>query len=149
MSLPDARKLQVAANSEGLCEYCLIHEKDTALGCQVDHIISKKHGGSDDLSNLAYACCFCNRKKGSDIGSIDWVTRNRIEFYNPRIEHWGIHFELNVDVIVGKTPIGEVTARILGFNLPERLIERAALVRTGLYPRRAARSRMGPYPSYR
>ena len=29
-----------------LCEYCLIHEDDTVFGCEVDHIISTKHGGA-------------------------------------------------------------------------------------------------------
>jgi hypothetical protein len=53
-----------------LCEYCLIHEKDTFYGCQVDHIISEKHGGLTTADNLAYACTFCNRCKGSDVGSI-------------------------------------------------------------------------------
>jgi hypothetical protein len=48
----------VAARAEGLCEYCLIHEEDTFFGCEVDHIISEKHGGSTDAGNLAYACLF-------------------------------------------------------------------------------------------
>ena len=30
----------VATRADHLCEYCLIHEQDTALGCAVDHIIS-------------------------------------------------------------------------------------------------------------
>ena len=29
-----------------VCEYRLIHEDDTFWGCQVDHIISPKHGGA-------------------------------------------------------------------------------------------------------
>ena len=48
----------------GLCEYCLIHEDDTFFGCQVDHIVSEKHGGLTVEENLAYACAFCNRHKG-------------------------------------------------------------------------------------
>src|SRR5919205_733252 len=51
-------------------QYYLIAEADTFYGCEVDHIISLKHGGSSDPSNLAYACALCNRAKGSDIGSI-------------------------------------------------------------------------------
>jgi 5-methylcytosine-specific restriction endonuclease McrA len=35
----------VALRAEHLCEYCLIHEEDTFYGCEVDHIISLKHGG--------------------------------------------------------------------------------------------------------
>ena len=62
---------QVAERADALCEYCLIAETDTFFGCEVDHIISEKHGGATQLDNLAYACTFCNRHKGSDIGSID------------------------------------------------------------------------------
>src|SRR2546428_637443 len=60
----------VASRAERRCEYCLIPEDDTFLGCEVDHIISLKHGGTDDPGNLAFACVFCNRHKGSDIASI-------------------------------------------------------------------------------
>lgn len=67
------RKL-VATRADFLCEYCLIHEQDTAFGCAIDHIISLKHGGATDADNLAYAYVFCNRFKGSDIGSIVWQT---------------------------------------------------------------------------
>lgn len=74
----------VATRAAHLCEYCLIHEEDTAFGCAVDHIISLKHGGTTAADNLAYACVFCNRFKGSDIGSIIWQTREFIRFYNPR-----------------------------------------------------------------
>ncbi len=38
--------------------------------------------------NLAYACPFCNRSKGSDIGSIVAGTRSLCRFFNPRRDHW-------------------------------------------------------------
>ncbi|WP_293070798.1 HNH endonuclease [Okeania sp. SIO2B3] len=61
---------QVASRADFLCEYCLISEEDTFLGFQIDHIISIKHGGATEVDNLAYTCTFCNRNKGSDLGSI-------------------------------------------------------------------------------
>ncbi len=36
---------QVAERAYHVCEYCLIHEDDSFWGCQVDHIISRKHCG--------------------------------------------------------------------------------------------------------
>ncbi|HEX8921153.1 MAG TPA: HNH endonuclease signature motif containing protein, partial [Pyrinomonadaceae bacterium] len=60
----------IAARANYLCEYCLVAEEDTYFGCEVDHIISVKHGGATKAENLAYACAFCNRYKGSDIASI-------------------------------------------------------------------------------
>jgi 5-methylcytosine-specific restriction endonuclease McrA len=46
----------VAARANFFCEYCLVAEQDTFYGCEVDHIISLKHGGSSEADNLAYAC---------------------------------------------------------------------------------------------
>lgn len=89
----------VAERAGRRCEYCLIHEDDTFLGCEVDHIISKKHGGSNEPENLAYACLFCNRHKGTDIGSIYPNTGKLMRFYNPRKDRWGKHFQLN-DLII-------------------------------------------------
>ncbi len=39
-----------------ICEYCLISAVDRSSGCQVDHIISVKHGGATTADNLCYAC---------------------------------------------------------------------------------------------
>src|SRR5438128_749523 len=115
---------QVVARAEHLCEYCLIHEGDTYFGCEVDHIIGLKHGGPTEADNLAYACFFCNRQKGSDIGSILWPTGELLRFYNPRIDQWSEHFRLDGAIIKPISGIGEVTARILGFNDAGRVLER-------------------------
>ena len=53
----------IADRANLLCEYCLIAETDTFYGCQVDQIISLKHGGSSELDNLAYACALCTKRK--------------------------------------------------------------------------------------
>ena len=129
----DLRRL-VKERSNCLCEYCLIHESDTALGCAVDHIISIKHGGATDADNLAYACVFCNRYKGSDIGSIIWETQEFSRFYNPRRDAWKVHFQLQKAIIQPISNIGEVTARILGFNDPDRVLERQFLISRSRYP---------------
>lgn len=138
----DLRRL-VVARGEHLCEYCLIHEDDTFFGCEVDHIISVKHGGQTEADNLAYACFFCNRQKGSDIGSIVWATGVFTRFFNPRTDQWGQHFRLEGAVIEPETDIGEVTARILDFNHGDRVLERQALIAVGRYPTASALVRMG------
>lgn len=129
----DLRNL-VSARAEHICEYCLIHEEDTFFGCEVDHVISVKHGGPTEADNLAYACVFCNRQKGSDIGSILWRTGEFKRFFNPRADRWADHFRLNAAVIEPLTPIGEVTVRILDLNSPDRLLERQALIAAHKYP---------------
>jgi len=129
----DLRRL-VYSRAGGNCEYCLIHESNTYLGCQVDHVISEKHGGQTEVANLALACTFCNRAKGSDIGSYDDVSGELVRFFNPRLDRWSDHFEFQDVLIIPKTPIGHVTARILQFNATERQIERKALIAIGKFP---------------
>jgi HNH endonuclease len=123
----------VADRAKQLCEYCLIAEADTFYGCEVDHIISLKHGGSTEPDNLAYACTLCNRAKGSDVGSIA-TSGEFTRFFNPRTDHWHEHFRLEGSALRWLTPVGEVTARIFGFNDSARLHEREELIRFGKYP---------------
>jgi hypothetical protein len=137
----DLRRI-VAARAERLCEYCLIHEDDTFFGCEVDHIISEKHGGSTAPDNLAYACLCCNRRKGTDIGSLILRTGAFTRFYNPRIDRWADHFRLDGVALSPLTEIGEVAERILGFNSSDRLLERHSLTQVGRYPTSAALKRM-------
>ncbi|XHX77042.1 MAG: HNH endonuclease [Stenomitos frigidus ULC029] len=137
----------VVARADQLCEYCLIHEEDTAFGCTVDHIISLKHGGTTDADNLAYACVFCNRFKGSDIGSIIWQSKKFTRFYNPCSDRWSEHFDLQITTIQPLTAIGEVTARILGFNDSDRRLERQLLIKQNKYPSLVALKRIEAKPS--
>jgi hypothetical protein len=137
----DLRRL-VRDRADLVCEYCLIAEEDTHYGLEVDHIISEKHGGQTDEANLACACLFCNQAKGSDIGSIEWITGDYHRFFNPRQELWRDHFLLVEFRIEKLTPIGEVTSRLLRFNARERLEERRLLRAKNRYPSKEARKRM-------
>ena len=143
MSRSISRELrqQVASRADFLCEYCLIADEDTFFGCEVDHIISLKHGGSSELDNLAYACAFCNRHKGSDVGSI-LESGEFSRFYNPRIDRWAIHFQLLGSLIQPLTTIGEATARILQFNHSDQILERQALSAVDRYRNKSALARI-------
>jgi hypothetical protein len=132
----------VAERAEYLCEYCLLHEEDTFFGCEVDHIISEKHGGPTIAENLAYTCAFCNRAKGSDVGSIVPRTGTFCRFFNPRTDLWAEHFVLDGVTIIPLSDIGEVTARILDFNDPDRVLERQTVHGIGRYPSAAALARI-------
>ncbi len=140
--IPADLRRKVSARAQEICEYCLMAEEDTFFGCQADHIISEKHGGATDAANLAWACVCCNQAKGSDIGSIHWDSGTFVRFFNPRSDAWSDHFQLSETRIVPLTPIGMVTARILGFNNAERIFERQALRELNRYPPLTARSRI-------
>ncbi|MDQ3751062.1 MAG: HNH endonuclease [Acidobacteriota bacterium] len=134
---PEIRRV-VASRVGFVCEYCLIAEEDSYFRFQVEHIISRKHGGSSELENLALACVFCNRYKGSDIASLTPKTSELIHFYNPRTMRWREHFRLNGVVIEPLTEIGEATVRILQMNHDNQILEREVLIRHRHYPSQAA-----------
>jgi HNH endonuclease len=68
----------------------------------VDHVIADKHGGQTVLDNLALSCTLCNRRKGSDIGSLDSETGSLVPLFNPRTQKWADHFILEGAYIVGE-----------------------------------------------
>jgi len=127
-------RAEVARRAGQRCEYCLIHEGDAGFSHQVDHIVSRKHGGSSAADNLAYACVICNRHKRSDVASIDPRTGGIVRLFNPRSDQWADHFQLEGAVIEPVSSIGSATASLLRLNAPERISERALLQSLGRYP---------------
>jgi len=134
---PETRQL-VASRANFVCEYCLIAEEDAYFRFQIEHIVSRKHGGSSQLENLAFACVFCNRYKGSDIASLKRGTNELIRFYNPRTDRWREHFHLKRVFIKSLTDIGAATARILQTNHENQILEREVLRTRGRYPSEGA-----------
>lgn len=128
----------IASRANNVCEYCLLAEEDAYFRFQIEHIISRKHGGSSELENLALACVFCNRYKGSDIASLKPETDKLVRFYNPRVDRWREHFHLDGFFIKSLTDIGEATVRILQMNHEDRILERQILSRRGRYLSEAA-----------
>lgn len=127
-------RLAVARRANYSCEYCLVHEDDIFFSCEIDHIISLKHGGSHDFNNLAYSCPFCNKNKGSDLGSMLLPDTSIIRFFNPRQDKWEDHFYVEEVTICPKTEIGAVTEKIFNFNQLDRILERMELQAVGRYP---------------
>lgn len=142
-----ALRRRVIARAEGLCEYCLIHENDAYFGCEIDHVTSEKHGGATSADNLALACFYCNRAKGSDLGSLLPGGEEFVRFFHPRRDVWSEHFQLDGELrIEPLTDVGLVTVKILGFNSADRLLERLTLSEAGLYPPVAALGRIRRTP---
>jgi hypothetical protein len=123
----------VRRRARGRCEYCLIHEDDSYARHQLDHITASRHGGETTLQNLALACFLCNRHKGSDLAALDPSTGDVVRLFDPRRQQWHDHFALQEALIIPLTSTGRVTASLLRFNAPERVIERRELLRAGRY----------------
>lgn len=127
---------QVIARAQQCCEYCLVPQDLVASTHQVDHVIAEKHGAQTVLENLALSCTLCNRRKASDLSSLDPDTGTLEPLFHPRRHPWTTHFRLEGAHILGRTPIGRTTVAFLAFNAPERLVEHAAWIQAGRYPPR-------------
>lgn len=57
------RKL-VAVRAGYKCEYCQVSDYLSNYDYHIEYIIGLQHGGADTPDNLAYACAWCNWKKG-------------------------------------------------------------------------------------
>jgi hypothetical protein len=114
------------------CEYCRLKQEHSLLWQhQIEHIIPRKHHGSDELENLALACVRCNLGKSSNLTGRDPVTGKIAELFNPRSETWLKHFKFENELVIGVTPTGKVTADVLNMNEAQRLTLRLQLYRNG------------------
>ena len=109
------------------CEYCQLHQDDSPLAAlHIEHIIPKKHGGSDDIDNLALACIDCNLRKGSNLTGIDPETNEVTALFHPRCHQWREHFAWDGIYIIGKTAVGRTTVRLLDMNTDDQLALRSS-----------------------
>jgi hypothetical protein len=109
------------------CEYCQLHQDDSPLAAlHIEHIIPKKHGGSDDIDNLALACIDCNLRKGSNLTGIDPETSEVTVLFHPRRHQWREHFVREGIYMLGKTAIGRTTVRVLDMNTDDQLALRSS-----------------------
>lgn len=84
---------QVWRRANGVCEYCLVPQRFDLLTFQIDHVIARKHHGTDDSDNLALACFACNNHKGANIAGIDQDRGDVVRLFHPRRDAWEQHFE--------------------------------------------------------
>lgn len=124
----------VAQRAHLRCEYCLVHQDDMFVSYAVDHIIAIKHGGGNELSNLAYTCPYCNQYKGSDFATFLESYDDIVVLFNPRKHDWDEHFEAIDGEIIPLTRIGQASVKIFRFNEPDLLILRQILSQVGRYP---------------
>jgi hypothetical protein len=132
--IPDALRKIVAHRAHYRCEYCRLLAEDSFFPFHIDHIVSIKHGGKTTASNLAYACQICNWNKGSDIATFLNNLRTPVRFFNPRIDIWDDHFDIEpTGFISEKTEIGAATIKIFDINQPDSIIERREMIRLNIF----------------
>ena len=120
--IANATRAAIVQRAGNRCEYCRLQQIHYSLWLhQIEHIVPKKHFGSDELDNLALACVRCNLGKSSNLTGVDPLTNQITPLFHPRTDYWHEHFEYVGAVISGITPIGRVTVYVLNINEAQRL----------------------------
>lgn len=114
------------------CEYCRMPQEYDVLPFQIDHIISLKHRGSSEESNLALSCYNCNAYKSPNIAGIDVETGEVTRLFHPRCDQWAKHFLWDDSYLLGRTAIGRTTVDVLSINLAQRVELRQILINMGI-----------------
>ena len=120
-------RLLVAQRAIFFCEYCHFHESDRFLAFEIDHIFSVKHGGGNEIENLAYACAHCNQNKGTDLVTFIDDYENIVPLFNPRKQQWDEHFFFEEGLVCHKTLTGKATIKLLKMNDVDLIILRKLL----------------------
>lgn len=123
----------VRRRSGGVCEYCHLPQAAHRFTFPIDHVIARQHGGKTVAGNLAAACTRCNLSKGPNIAGIDPDSRALVPLFNPRRERWNDHFGWRGPRLVGLTPIGRATIRVLAINHREAVALRRTLMTSGAF----------------
>src|SRR5439155_7699089 len=125
----------VRSRAEQRCAYCRLHEDDLPLfSFHVEHILPKKHGGTDDPNMLAWSCHYCNLAKSSNLSGRDTETGRIVVLFNPRRQRWHRHFRWDGPRLFGLTACGRATIAVLNINRPHRIDLRELLIVTGRFP---------------
>lgn len=125
----------VRSRAERRCEYCRLHEDDVPLfSFHIEHILPKKHGGTDDPKGLAWSCHYCNLAKSSNLSGRDSVTGRIVVLFNPRRQRWDRHFAWDGPLLTGRTPCGRATIAVFNMNARHRIELREMLIEVGRFP---------------
>jgi hypothetical protein len=127
------RRLSIQ-RAENRCEYCGLSQLGQAATFHIDHVIPVVAGGSTTTGNLALACVSCSLYKGARQKVEDPETSKAVTIFNPRQQSWKEHFSWRGFEVVGLTPVGRATVKILKLNRAIILAIRAEEELFGRHP---------------
>ncbi|AFZ58974.1 HNH endonuclease [Anabaena cylindrica FACHB-243] len=129
-------RVRVRTQANHQCGYCRSLQKYVLGILEIEHIIPKAKGGTDDEENLWLACRLCNSYKGTQTHGLDQITDRKIKLFNPRQQKWSRHFAWtnNGTHIMGLTACGRVTVLALQLNNIYAVTVRQAWVTAGWHP---------------
>src|SRR6516165_4701081 len=102
-------RVRLAARNR--CGYCLSPQHLVMARLEIEHIVPRSKGGSDDESNLWLSCPICNKHKARLTQARDPESGDIVPLFNPRTQSWFDHFKWSPDGlrIIGQTAIGRAT----------------------------------------
>lgn len=115
------------------CEYCRLSQGAAAFfRFHIDHVTASQQARDESIANLALACPHCDFRKGPNLASLDPFSGQLTVLFNPRRDVWEEHFQLIANEVVGLTPAGRATVRLLGMNDEEQVLIRAQTRKRGI-----------------
>ena len=134
--ISDSLRQRVRASARERCGYCLSRQRYVMGVLEIEHIIPRALGGSDDESNLWLSCSLCNRYKGRQIEAFDPITGIVARLFNPRADLWPEHFQWQAGgvTIQGLTATGRATVVALKLNNDVATTVRLNWIHAGWHP---------------
>lgn len=128
--------LFVALRGGHRCEYCRAPEAAFNFTHEVEHVVPRALGGTDEESNLALACRSCNLFKSNFSTGKTGGAGETVRLFNPRADDWHAHFGFDADTfeIRGITAVGRATVERLQMNTRLQLNARRYWMAFGLFP---------------
>ncbi|WP_040695298.1 HNH endonuclease [Nodosilinea nodulosa] len=127
---------RVRSQANYQCGYCRSLQKYVLGALEIEHIIPKAAGGSDEEENLWLACRLCNSYKGIQTQAKDPITDRTVKLFNPRLQNWAQHFHWTDGgiSIEGLTDVGRASVMALQLNNPYAVTVRQAWISAGWHP---------------
>jgi hypothetical protein len=134
--VPESLRQRVREAARDRCGYCLSPQRLVMGTLEVEHLVPRAKGGSDEEENLWLSCSLCNRYKGAQVSAIDPSSGNATRLFNPRRDRWSDHFiwSANGASITGRTPEGRATVEALKLNNELAVEVRRNWARAGWHP---------------
>ena len=135
-AIPRAVDAHVREEAGNRCGYCQAPQELIPAPLEIEHLIPRVLGGSNDPENLWLACRMCNLYKRDRTHARDPQTGRRVRLFNPREQQWARHFRWSDDgtQVIGLTVCGRATVEALNLNNQYAITARRNWIRTGLFP---------------
>lgn len=135
----ESMRARVREQAGHRCGYCLARQEYLPWILEIEHIIPKSKGGTDDERNLWLACHSCNLYKSDQTHGLDPLTGQTESLFNPRQQKWKDHFHWGEEgaFIIGQTPCGRATVAALNMNNLIAVTVRRNWISAGWHPPQA------------